>query len=169
MHLRIFARRPDVRAIVHAHPPAATGFAACRMRLDQEVVLPEVVFGLGKIGLAEYATPTTAELPEAVEQEIGGCEALLLANHGALTVGDGVMQAYYRMEVLEMFARVRLVSQILGVPKSLSEGEVQDLIRVRGEHGWGGQASKQVDTASPELVQLVASVVMDVLKARKIA
>ena len=88
MHLAVYRRRPEVRAIVHAHPPAATGFAACRLRLDREVVLPEVVFGLGRIGFADYATPTTTEVPEAVEKEIGGCEALLLANHGALTVGE---------------------------------------------------------------------------------
>jgi L-fuculose-phosphate aldolase len=107
MHLAVYRTRPDVRAIVHAHPPTATGFAVCRIRLDQDVILPEVVFGMGKIGFAEYGTPTTEEIPNAVIKEIPDCEALLLSNHGALTVGGDVMQAYYRMEVLEKGDRTR--------------------------------------------------------------
>jgi L-fuculose-phosphate aldolase len=100
MHLAVYRTRPDVTAIVHAHPPAATGFAACHIRLDADVILPEIVFGLGRVGFAEYGTPTTEEIPNAVEKEIPGCDAVLLSNHGALTVGADVMQAYYRMEVL---------------------------------------------------------------------
>ena len=100
-------RGPDVQAVVRTRTrPHATGFAACRIRLDRDVILPEVVFGLGKIGFAEYGTPTTDEIPNAVVKEIPDCEALLLSNHGALTVGPDVMQAYYRMEVLgDVFAR----------------------------------------------------------------
>ncbi len=165
MHLRIFQKRPDIRAIVHAHPPAATGFAACRIRLDQEVVLPEVVFGLGKISLAEYGTPTTEEVPQAVEQEIGDCDALLLANHGALTVGNSIMQAYYRMEVLEMYARVRLVARLLGGPKTLNEREVEDLLRVKAGHGWNGlsEDNREIDQ---NLVQIITNVVLEVLKSQ---
>ena len=114
MHLLIYRLRPDLGAIVHAHPPAATGFAAARVRLDKEVVLPEVVFGLGRIGFAEYGTPSTEEVPRAVEAEIGGCDALLLSNHGALTGAETVMKAYYRMETLEMYCRVLLVTRLLG-------------------------------------------------------
>jgi L-fuculose-phosphate aldolase len=163
MHLAVYRRRPDVRAIVHAHPPAATGFAACRIRLDREVVLPEVVFGLGRIGFAGYATPTTEEVPLAVEKEIGGCEALLLANHGALTVGEEVMQAYYRMETLEMYARVRLVAQLLGGPKTLEEGQVRQLQSVRQRQGWDRSAPGPAD---PALIETIARVVLEVLKAQ---
>jgi L-fuculose-phosphate aldolase len=169
MHLAVYHARPDVSAIVHAHPPAATGFAACRIRLDQDVVLPEVIFGLGKIGLAEYGTPTTAELPQAVVREIPGCEALLLANHGALTVGVDVMQAYYRMEVLEMYARVRLVTKILGGPRPLDDAQVAELARVREAQGWGrSKAAAGVDltAADSALVDTVARIVIEVLKAR---
>lgn len=166
MHLAVYRRRPEVRAIVHAHPPAATGFAACRIRLDREVVLPEVIFGLGRIGFAEYATPTTAEVPQAVEKEIGGCEALLLANHGALTVGEEVEQAYYRMETLEMYARIRLVTHLLGGPKVLEEEQVQKLQNVRQLHGWGGGASSAQDEA---VIQTVARIVLEILKAQGIA
>jgi L-fuculose-phosphate aldolase len=165
MHLAVYRVRPDVRAIVHAHPPAATGFAACRIRLDQDVVLPEVIFGLGKIGFAEYATPTTEDLPKSVEREIPECDALLLANHGAITVADDVLQAFYRMEVLEMYARVRLVTKILGEAKTLAQPQVEELFRVRERQGWGpSRAAANVD---PEIVGIVTQVVLEVLKAQK--
>ena len=165
MHLAVYAARPDVAGIVHAHPPAATGFAACRIRLDQDVVLPEVVFGLGRIGFAEYGTPSTEEIPRAVEKEIGSCDALLLSNHGALTVAADVMQAFYRMEVLEMYARVRLVTKILGEPKPLSEGQVTELFKVREQQGWGSKRPG-LDDVDPKLVATIAEIVMEVLKAR---
>jgi L-fuculose-phosphate aldolase len=165
MHLAVYSVRPDVKAIVHAHPPAATGFAACRIRLDQDVILPEVVFGLGKIGFAEYGTPTTEEIPNAVVKEIPDCEALLLSNHGALTVGTDVMNAFYRMEVLEMTARVRLVTRILGEPKPLSESEVAELHRVRERQGWG-RKQPGLEDVDPRLVDLVAQIVVEILKKR---
>jgi L-fuculose-phosphate aldolase len=164
MHLGVYRVRPDVLSIVHAHPPTATGFAACRIRLDQDVLLPEVIFGLGRIGFAEYGTPTTEEVPRAVEKEIPGCEALLLANHGALTVGDDPLQAFYRMETLEMYARVRLVTRILGEPKALRENEVAELYRVLERQGWG--RAKGGDEADPMLVATVTEVVLEVLRAR---
>jgi L-fuculose-phosphate aldolase len=165
MHLAVYRTRPDIRAIVHAHPPAATGFAACRIRLDQDVILPEVVFGLAKIGFAEYGTPTTDEIPNAVVKEIPECDALLLSNHGALTVGSDVMEAYYRMEVLEMYARVRLVTRILGEPKPLSASEVSALQKVREVQGWGGKKSGLEDV-DPGLIEVIAQVVVDILKKR---
>ena len=164
MHLAVYRIRPDVQAIVHAHPPAATGFAACRIRLDQDVILPEVVFGLSKIGFAEYGTPTTDEIPNAVIKEIPECDALLLSNHGALTVGPDVMQAYYRMEVLEMYARVRLVTRILGEPKPLSADEVSALQKVREAQGWGRK--KNLEDVDPALIEVIAQIVVEILKKR---
>ena len=163
MHLAVYRTRPDVHAIVHAHPPTATGFAACRIRLDQDVILPEVVFGLGKIGFAEYGTPTTEEIPNAVVKEIPDCEALLLSNHGALTVGTDVMQAYYRMEVLEMYARVRLVTRILGEPKPLNAGEVIELYKVRERQGWG-RKKPTLEDVDPALIDVIAQIVVEILK-----
>jgi L-fuculose-phosphate aldolase len=165
MHLAVYRTRPDIGAIVHAHPPAATGFAACRIRLDQDVILPEVVFGLGKIGFAEYGTPTTDEIPNAVVKEIPDCEAMILANHGALTVGPDVMQAYYRMEVLEMYARVRLVTRILGEPKPLMSNEVSELVKVRERQGWGRQ-KPGIEDVDPALIDVIAQVVVEILKKR---
>ncbi|HEY9594885.1 MAG TPA: class II aldolase/adducin family protein [Spirochaetia bacterium] len=163
MHLAVYAARPDVRAIVHAHPPTATGFAACRIRLDQDIILPEVVFGLGKIGFAEYGTPSTREIPDEVAKVIPDCEALLLSNHGALTVGADVMQAYYRMEVLEMYARVRLVTHLLGGPKPLNASQVSELYKVREQQGWGRSKSRQVEV-TPETIALIAEAVVEVMR-----
>ncbi len=164
MHLAVYRARSDVKAIVHAHPPAATGFAACRLRLDKDVILPEVVFGLGTIGFAEYGTPSTEEVPKAVMKEIHGCDALLLSNHGALTVGSDVMQAYYRMETLEMYARVSLVTTLLGGAKPLSGAEVGELLKVKERQGWGGPARGK--DADQDTVSLIAGIVLEVLKVR---
>jgi L-fuculose-phosphate aldolase len=166
MHLAVYRVRSDVHAIVHAHPPAATGFAACRIRLDKDVILPEVIFGLGKIGFAEYGTPTTEEIPNAVVKEIPDCDALLLSNHGALTVGTDVMQTYYRMEVLEMYARVRLVTTLLGGPKPLSESEISELLKVRERQGWG-KTKPGLEDIDPQLVNTIAQIVIEVLKAHE--
>jgi L-fuculose-phosphate aldolase len=166
MHLAVYRARPDVRAIVHAHPPAATGFAACHIRLDQDVILPEVVFGLGKVGFAEYGAPTTEEIPNAVVKEIPGCDAVLLSNHGALTVGSDVMQAYYRMEVLEMYARVCLVTRILGEPKPLSASEVSQLYRIRESQGWGASKPER-EEVDPALIETIVQVVVEILKKKE--
>ena len=167
MHIAVYKARPDVKAIVHAHPPAATGFAACRIRLDTEVILPEVIFGLGKIGFAEYGTPSTDEVPRAVEKEISDCEALLLSNHGAITVGETPMQAFYRMEVLEMYARVRLVATMLGGAKQLSSVEVEELQKVRERQGWGRRgAGIDVD---PVLFETIVQAVLEVMQVQRSA
>jgi L-fuculose-phosphate aldolase len=165
MHIAVYKARPDVQAICHAHPPVATGFAACHVRLDQDVILPEVVFGLAKIGFAEYGTPTTNQIPDAVVKEIPDCEAVLLSNHGALTVGTDVMQAYYRMEVLEMYARVRLVTRIIGEPKPLSQTEVTELFRVRDQQGWG-RKKPGIEDVDPALIDVIAQVVLEVMKKK---
>jgi L-fuculose-phosphate aldolase len=167
MHLAVYAARPDVKAVVHAHPPVATGFAACRMRMDGEVILPEVIFGLGRIGLAAYGTPSTEEVPAAVAKEIPNCDALLLSNHGALTVAGEVMQAYYRMEVLEMYARVLLVTKLLSGASPLSGTDVEKLQTVKRQQGWGrSEAASEIDE---ELAAKIAAVVADVLKSHGLA
>ncbi|MGI6113171.1 MAG: class II aldolase/adducin family protein [Mahellales bacterium] len=132
MHLAVYRKRPDVKAIVHAHPPAATAFAVANKGLDR-ITLPEVIFSLGSISMAEYGTPTTNKLPMAVEKHIGRSDALLLANHGALTVGKDVMDAYYKMETLEHFAQISVYARLLGGERVLDEEETRELFRVRKE------------------------------------
>ena len=134
MHLAVYRRRPDVTAVVHAHPPVATGFAVAGIPLDR-AVLAEVVTTLGSIPIAEYGTPSTQELADAVDRHIKVHDGLLLANHGALTVADGLLRAYYKMETIEHFARISVVARILGRERLLSREEVDRLQALRGTYG----------------------------------
>ncbi|MCC7181845.1 MAG: class II aldolase/adducin family protein [Acidobacteria bacterium] len=134
MHLEVYRNRPDVRAVVHAHPPTATGFAVAGIPLDR-AVLAEVITTLGSIPIAEYATPSTEELPAAVRKYIKAHDGLLLANHGALAVAGDVYAAYYRMETIEHFATISLVARTLGREHLLSRGEVDRLQGLRGMYG----------------------------------
>ncbi len=113
MHLEIYRNRPDVNAVVHAHPPTATGFAVAGIPLTR-AVLAEVVTTLGSIPIAEYGTPSTAELPEAVRKYIKAHDGMLLANHGAVTCGNSVLSAHFKMETIEHFAKISLVARLLG-------------------------------------------------------
>ena len=134
MHLEVYRNRPDVRAVVHAHPPIATGFAVAGIPLDR-AVLAEVVTTLGSIPIAEYGTPSTPELPAAVRKYIKAHDGLLLANHGALTVAPDVFAAYFKMETIEHFARISLVARQLGREHLLSRDEVTRLQDLRGNYG----------------------------------
>ena len=134
MHLEVYRQRPDVQAVVHAHPPTATGFAVAGIPLDR-AVLAEVLTTLGSIPLAEYATPSTVELPEAVRKYIKAHDGMLLANHGALTVGGDLYSAYYKMETIEHFAKISLVARTLGRENLISREEVMRLQELRGTYG----------------------------------
>jgi L-fuculose-phosphate aldolase len=134
MHLEVYRRRPDVQAVVHAHPPIATGFAVAGIPLDR-AVLAEVVTTLGSVPIAEYATPSTSELPEAVRQYVQAHDGMLLANHGALTLGKDLFSAYYKMETIEHFAKISLVARLLGGERLLSREEVFRLQGLRGSYG----------------------------------
>ena len=134
MHLEIYRNRADINAVVHAHPPTATGFAVAGIPLTR-AVLAEVVTTLGSIPIAAYGTPSTSELPEAVRKYIKAHDGLLLANHGAVTCCTSVMSAYYKMETIEHFARISLVARTLGGEHVLSRGEVDRLQGLRGMYG----------------------------------
>jgi L-fuculose-phosphate aldolase len=134
MHLEVYRQRPDVQAVVHAHPPIATGFAVAGIPLDR-AVLAEVVTTLGSVPIAEYATPSTKELPEAVAKYVKAHDGMLLANHGALTLGSDVFSAYYKMETIEHFAKISLVARLLGGERLLSRQEVDRLQGLRGMYG----------------------------------
>ena len=137
MHLLIYRLRPDVRGIVHAHPPTATGFAASGYDLNRPLVC-EVVVGLGSIPLARYGTPGTPELTEALEPLIPHHDAILMANHGVVTFGSSLEVAYMRMETVEHFAKIALVTHLLGNEQPLGEKEVEKLHEVRHRYKGGG-------------------------------
>ena len=134
MHLAVYEHRPEIMAVVHAHPPTATGFAVAGIPLDR-AVLAEVVTTLGSIPIADYGTPSTSELADGVRQHIRAHDGLLLANHGAVTVAQEPFAAYYKMETLEHFARISLVARQLGRERLLSREEVNRLQNLRDRYG----------------------------------
>jgi L-fuculose-phosphate aldolase len=151
MHLEVYRQRPDVRAVVHAHPPTATGFAVAGIPLDR-AVLAEVVTTLGSVPIADYATPSTRELPEAVRKYVKAHDGMLLANHGALTLGADVFAAYYKMETIEHFANISLVARLLGGERLLSREEVFRLQGLRGSYGISSPAPICPDPGSTDPV-----------------
>jgi L-fuculose-phosphate aldolase len=137
MHLEIYRRRPDVQAVVHAHPPYCTGFATAGISLDR-CVLPEVVMTIGSIPLTKYGAPSTEEVPAAVREVIENCDALLLANHGAVTVGFDLMDAYYKLERIEHYAHILYIARQLGGEIQLSPGQVSQLYELQRKSGYKG-------------------------------
>lgn len=138
LHLEVYRRRPDVRAVVHAHPIYCTAFSVAGITLDQ-CVIPEVVFTLGAIPTTAYATPTTEEPPRVIQEYIEGCDAMILDRHGSLTVGETISEAYFRLEKIEHTARVIMNARLLGNVQTLSEDEVAKLNRQREKLGVGGK------------------------------
>jgi L-fuculose-phosphate aldolase len=133
MHLLVYRLRPDVGAICHAHPPIATGFAAAGLALDQPI-LSEAVFALGCVPLAAYGTPGTRELCDSIEPLVRDYDAILLANHGVVTWGPDLLTAFFRMETVEHFAEVALVTRLLGKQSVLSGENVEKLLAARARH-----------------------------------
>ena len=131
MHLRVYRENPAVRAVVHAHPLAATSFAIARIPLDV-AVLTEAVMSLGVVPVAEYATPGTQEVPDSIAPFCRDYNAVLLANHGALTWGGELWEAFYRMEVVEHTAKIFLNLRLLGGGVPLTAEEVSRLLGLRG-------------------------------------
>lgn len=134
LHLFIYKERPDVQAVVHAHPPYATGFATAGLALDK-CVLAEVIVTMGSVPLAKYGTPSTEELPKSTAPYIHTCDALLLANHGVVTVGRDLMDAYFKMERVEHSANILFKARALGGETVLSKEEVHKLYELREEYG----------------------------------
>src|SRR5918996_4455741 len=160
MHLEIYRNRPDVGAVVHAHPPLATGFAVAGIPLTR-AVLAEVITTLGSIPIAEYATPSTGELPAAVRKYIKAHDGILLANHGAVTCGPDVMSAYYKMETIEHFAQISLVARLLGREHLISREEVERLQGLRGVYGIAAPAPLCADPAEAAAGDQVACQVLE--------
>lgn len=126
MHLRIYERRADVHAVVHAHPPTATAFAVAGEGF-MAPVLPEVILQMGTVPLVRYATPGTDALPDNFEPFIAGHDAFLLANHGATTIGATLEAAHQRMESLEHAAKILFAARLLGRVNELSAADVEAL------------------------------------------
>ncbi|MBR1764059.1 MAG: class II aldolase/adducin family protein [Ruminococcus sp.] len=138
MHMKCYNDRPDVGAVVHAHPPVSTGFACAHIPLDDYCMI-ETVIAVGSVPLTPYGTPSTFEVPEAIEPYLQHHDVMLLTNHGALTVGADLTTAYYRMETLELQAQISLVARLLGGVKDISRENIDRLIGMRPQYGVTGK------------------------------
>ncbi|HJT71198.1 MAG TPA: class II aldolase/adducin family protein [Terriglobales bacterium] len=168
MHLLIYRMRPDVSAIVHAHPRTATGFAAAGLALDQPLVC-EVVIGLGQIPLAPYGTPGTPELAKTLEPLVNDYDAILMANHGVVTYGSNLQSAYMKMETVEHFAQIALVAHLLGRQQPLEDEDIEKLVLARSKYRGvnsaasmpvaGGEGERRMprSRSKPELQDAVAT------------
>jgi L-fuculose-phosphate aldolase len=172
LHLEVYRLRPDVGAVIHAHPPLCTAFSVAGVRLDQCVV-PEVVFTLGAIPTTPYATPTTEEPPRVIQEYINQCDALILDRHGSLTVGANLCDAFFKLEKIEHAASVILAARLLGKVQTLSREQVEKLMAVRENLGLRGRfircvhcaakANLAVDAADGNLAAAISSEVLKII------
>ncbi len=137
LHLEVYRRRPDISAVVHAHPPFATAFGITGIPLTQ-AVLPEVILTLGGIPLVEYGTPGSRRITEPLIPKLPDNDAFILRNHGALTIGKTLIDAYFRMETVEHFAYIAFISHLLGNIQTLPTDEVAFLLKQRSKLGFPG-------------------------------
>jgi len=135
MHLLIYRERADVRSVCHAHPPHGSAFAVAGLAIDQPI-LSEVILTLGCVPLAEYGTPSTEELTEAMRPLVKNHNALLMANHGAVAYGADVWQAFDRLETLEHTAKIAILARALGGARDLPPDSIEKLIDVRERAGY---------------------------------
>ncbi len=138
MHMRVYEKRPDVKAVVHAHPIYATSYAIAGKALTQPI-MPEAVIALGCVPLAKYGTPSTMEIPDAVEEYLPYFDAVLLENHGALAYSDSLLAAYHKMESLEFYAELLYLSSQIGTPQEFSKEQIERLYEIRRQMGLPGK------------------------------
>ncbi len=138
MHMRCYADRPDIGAVVHAHPPGATGFAVAHKPMDMYNMIEDVAV-IGSVPLTPYATPSTTEVPERIAPYLQEHDVVLLENHGALALGADLITAFYRMESLELWAKITINAVILGGSHDISRDNIQKLIDLRSYYGVTGK------------------------------
>jgi L-fuculose-phosphate aldolase len=133
MHLAIYAQRKDVDAVVHSHPPTATAFA-CSGRAVDEILCQEAVMTVGAVPLASYATTGTAEVAASMRPFISEYDAILLENHGAVSYGATLVDAFMKMETVEHLAHIALVAHQLGSARPLGRAQIQQLQSARTKY-----------------------------------
>jgi len=172
LHIRAYEARPDVKSVVHAHPPISTGFAVAGIALDQ-MAIPEVIATLGTVPLASYATPSTDQLAHSIDEFIDNCNAVLLSNHGVVTVGPDVYSTYYTMERVEHSAYIIWVAKSLGGERRLSEENIDKLVSIRNKVEVSSShdfLNKEIEAQEPvqqdeqELTKLITRAIVDAIK-----
>lgn len=162
MHLFIYSSRPDVHGIVHAHPPFATGFATARIPFP-DTLFPEVILGLGHVPLADYATPSTGEVPASLAPFVKESNAVLLANHGVVAFGSSVEDAYFKMEKVEHAAQIAFVARMLGGERTLTGEEIG---RLKTAHGYPSDAAKDIAGSPGPAEQAVKQLIREVIEEK---
>ena len=171
MHMRVYRDRPDVNAVVHAHPPVATAFTVADIPLDQ-YILPEAVLTIGEVPTCDYGTPSTMEIPDSLAPYIQNHDAFLLRNHGALTVGCTLTKAHFTMEEVEFNARICKYAMELGAVHEIPNDQLKKLMELRkkmnipGRHpgiDYGEEANSNCGNCANE--ELVAEITRRVLAA----
>jgi L-fuculose-phosphate aldolase len=140
MHLEVYQQREDIQAVIHAHPPYCTSFAVAGIPLDK-CVLPEAILTIGAVPIAEYGTPSTMEIPDSIRPHIQNTDAVLLANHGAITLGSDLINAYHRMETLEHAANIVFLAIQLGNVNVIPKDQVDRLMNMRQQYGLTGRVN----------------------------
>lgn len=155
IHMDVFKNKPGINSAVHAHPPYSTAFAVAGLPLDQ-CIIPEIIVSLGSIPLTAYGTPSTQEIPNSIRKYLQDHNAFLMENHGAFTIGGDVYQAYYRMESMELFAKISLLAKTLGNVNNINEENVRKIIDLRSnfikdDNGYAGCkiGDKLINSAAP--------------------
>ena len=171
MHMRVYKERPDVTAVVHAHPPVATAFTVADIDLDQ-YILPEAVLTIGNVPTCDYGTPSTMEIPDSLDPYIQKHDAFLLRNHGALTVGCDLNKAFFLMEEVEFNAVICKNAMDLGAVHEISNDQLKKLMELRkkmqlpGRHpgiDYGDEPAATCDCNKEELVALITRKVLEAL------
>ena len=134
LHLAVYKARPDVKAVVHCHPPHATAFAVAREPIPK-CVLPEVEVFLGEVPIAAYATPGDQKFAETVLPFVKNCNTILLANHGTITFGPDLENAYFNSEIIDAYCRILILSKMLGRVNYFSDGQTRELLNLKKRLG----------------------------------
>jgi L-fuculose-phosphate aldolase len=171
MHLEVYREREDVRSVIHAHPPYCTSFAVAGIPLDK-CVLPEAILTLGAVPIAKYGTPSTREIPDAIKPHIQTSDAILLENHGALTLGKDLLSAYHLMETLEHAAHIVSLAIQLGNVQVLPKDQVDKLMSLRDNYGMTGRvtacsAKSQESSSAPVTDTTIENITRQVMERLK--
>lgn len=171
MHIEVYRQSDEIMSVCHAHPPMSTAFAVARRPLDRPII-SEAIFTLGVVPVADYATPGTEEVPQSISPFVKDYNAVLLANHGLLTWGDSLLQAFFRMESAEQYSRIMYYLDKIGEPQELKCDKVEELVAIREKAGihTGGVPPCRISDEKPndqeELVQEITRRVLAALRKR---
>ena len=167
MHIEVYKQREDIRSVIHAHPPYCTSFAVAGIPLDK-CVLPEAVLTLGAVPIAPYGTPSTMEIPDSIKPFLQKSDAVLLANHGALTFGQDLISAYHKMETLEHSAHIVYLSIGLGNVNMIPPDQVEKLMEIRDKLNIQGRVTDCVTNGSCSTNQKPAAITAENIQVEEI-